>query len=334
MRPTHANIAREFTRLADVSRPGDQIVILMAGHGSQQPAGANAGDDEPDGFDEIFLPEDASGWDGTAGRVRNAVVDNEIREWVDRIRAKGAFVWLIVDACQSGTMARGVEVERQIPMAELVPAEAIDQASRRAGLRGRPAKSDVVGISDSAGDVAALYAAHMTETTPERPLPNANSPVHGLFTYTIADIVSQTSSAMTYRELALRVLENYRSMPRLSPTPLFEGGGLDRQILGQRSGPERPQVLLGGRTTGGSWMLRAGSIHGLSLGTLLEVFPPAGTADADARSDTSGSPPLSRRPRERCSRPQLVWQCRQPRSLRRGAVHAWRATSSATFASE
>ena len=283
LRPTHANIAREFRRLADVSGPGDQLVILMAGHGSQQPAGADAGDDEPDGFDEIFLAEDASGWDGTVGRVRNAVVDNEIRAWVNTIRAKGAFVWLIVDACQSGTMGRGFEVERQIPMAELVPADAIDPASRRAGLRGRTAKRDVVGISSSAGDVAALYAAQMTETTPERPLPNANSPVHGLFTYTIADILSQTSTAMTYRELALRVLERYRSMPRLSPTPLFEGGGLDRQIFGQRSGPDRPQVLLGGRATDGSWTLRAGSIHGLSLGTLLEVFPPAGTADANAR---------------------------------------------------
>jgi hypothetical protein len=37
-RPTFANIEREFTELANVSRKGDQIVILMAGHGSQQPA--------------------------------------------------------------------------------------------------------------------------------------------------------------------------------------------------------------------------------------------------------------------------------------------------------
>ena len=257
LRPTRANIQREFARLAQVSKEGDQVVILLAGHGSQQPANKEPAEDEPDGLDEIFLPEDAAGWDGTIGRVKNAVVDDEIRVWVNSIRSKGAFVWLLIDACQSGTMARGLEVERQIPMSELVPEDAIEKA--QTNRRGAAETDAILGLSDSAGDVAALYAAHMTETTPEKPLPNANSPVHGLFTYTVADILSQSSTPLTYRELALRVLERYRAMPRYSPTPLFEGGGLDRQILGQQTWPERPQLLLGERTSGGAWVLRAGS---------------------------------------------------------------------------
>ena len=280
-RPTFANIEREFTELATVSRKGDQIVILMAGHGSQQPADRDPTDDEPDGLDEIFLPEDVEGWDGTIGRVKNAVVDDTIRAWVSRIRNSGAFVWLIFDSCQSGTMARGVEVERQVPMSELVPAAAITEAQQRASRRGT--ENGAVGLLDSAGDVAALYAAHMTETTPEKPLPNPESPVHGLFTYTIADILSQSATALTYRELALRVLERYRSMPRYSPTPMFEGGGLDQQILGQQIWPERPQMLLGTQTSSGSWTLRAGSLHGLTAGSILEVFPPAGSSGADIR---------------------------------------------------
>jgi hypothetical protein len=123
----------------------------------------------------------------------------------------------------------------------------------------------------------------MSETTPEKPLPNPNSPIHGLFSYTIADILSQSSTALTYRELALRVLERYRSIPRFSPTPLFEGGGLDQQVLGQQTWPERPEMLLGPRTSSGAWALRAGSVHGLTVGSILEVFPPAGTAGADRR---------------------------------------------------
>ena len=35
LRPTRANIEREFRRLADQAREGDQVVILLAGHGSQ-----------------------------------------------------------------------------------------------------------------------------------------------------------------------------------------------------------------------------------------------------------------------------------------------------------
>ena len=32
-RPTRANIAREFRRLAELAHEGDQVVILLAGHG-------------------------------------------------------------------------------------------------------------------------------------------------------------------------------------------------------------------------------------------------------------------------------------------------------------
>src|SRR5262245_9558175 len=59
MRRTATNIRREFVRLAQLARTGDQVVSLLAGHGSQQPADADVSDYEPDGLDEIFLPEDS-----------------------------------------------------------------------------------------------------------------------------------------------------------------------------------------------------------------------------------------------------------------------------------
>src|SRR5262249_35179646 len=57
-RPTRANIEREFRRLRDRATRGDQVIILLAGHGSQQPANPDPSDDEPDGLDELFLPAD------------------------------------------------------------------------------------------------------------------------------------------------------------------------------------------------------------------------------------------------------------------------------------
>ena len=36
-RPTRANIQREFANLARKARADDKVVILLAGHGSQQP---------------------------------------------------------------------------------------------------------------------------------------------------------------------------------------------------------------------------------------------------------------------------------------------------------
>ncbi len=42
-------------------------------------------------------------------------------------------------------------------------------------------------------------------------------------------------------------------------------------------------MLLGERLPSGLWTLRAGSVHGLTVGSILEIFPPAGSAEADQR---------------------------------------------------
>ena len=62
--PTRANIERGFQRLAQTARPGDQVMIHMGGHGSQQPEDKDAPAPEPDGLDEIFLPRTSAS--GTA----------------------------------------------------------------------------------------------------------------------------------------------------------------------------------------------------------------------------------------------------------------------------
>jgi hypothetical protein len=83
--PTRENIRREFAALTKAG-PNDQIVILMAGHGSQQPANDDPDDVEYDGLDEIFLPADIGAWDGSKGVVANAIVDDDIRQWITDIR--------------------------------------------------------------------------------------------------------------------------------------------------------------------------------------------------------------------------------------------------------
>ena len=142
-RPTRSNIAEEFKRLAEVTREGDRVVIYLAGHGSQQPSVGDPNDPEPDGFDEIFLPADVIGWDGKKQDVVNAITDDELRAWLTAIRDSGAFVWVIIDACHSGTMTRGApaERERRVPPSVLVPTEVLTEAqnvaARRERTRGR-----------------------------------------------------------------------------------------------------------------------------------------------------------------------------------------------------
>jgi hypothetical protein len=75
--------------LSDVAGPGDHVVVLLAGHGSQQAADPDPTDAEPDGLDEIFLPADAMAGISQLAAWANAIVDDDIRQWVNAIRKQG-----------------------------------------------------------------------------------------------------------------------------------------------------------------------------------------------------------------------------------------------------
>ena len=66
--PMRKNIEREFKRLAEVVKPGEQAVVVMGGHGSLQPQSDKALFPQPDGFDRIFLPRDVGSGIMTAAR--------------------------------------------------------------------------------------------------------------------------------------------------------------------------------------------------------------------------------------------------------------------------
>lgn len=285
LRPTRENIVREIERLTSAVSPGEVVVLFLAGHGSQEPSDGSPDDPEPDGLDEIFLPADVKGWSGRQGKVENAIRDDEIRHWVEALRGRGAFVWLLADACHSGTLLRGapaaVERERRLPSELLIPPDALAAARRRATRHARE-DSGLLDTPAGTGGVAALYASRPEETTPEMRLPDPESPWHGLLTWTVAETLSRSEGPLTYRELAERVTARYRAMPRFAPNPLV-AGDLDRRVLGLESWPERPKILLAGEAPDqpGKLRIRAGRLLGLRPGSVLRVYPPAGSPRAD-----------------------------------------------------
>src|SRR5205085_7245484 len=76
-RPTRANIEREIQNLIATAREGDQIVLLLAGHGGQQPERKDPDPTylKPDGLDQMFLPCDCGQWNGKKWCVDRAIVD-------------------------------------------------------------------------------------------------------------------------------------------------------------------------------------------------------------------------------------------------------------------
>ena len=136
--PTRSNIEREMVALAKkvIETKEAKVVVYLSGHGTRQPdLLREPADVKPDGRSEVFLPTDFAGWDKQAKRLKNSVIDFELRNWLKDIRGNGACVWAIVDCCYSGTIARGLAVPRKVDERDLrlaIPREAFVEAERRA----------------------------------------------------------------------------------------------------------------------------------------------------------------------------------------------------------
>ncbi len=285
-RPTRANIEREFRQLAEQVQEGDQVVVLLSGHGSRQPEQIPPDTDypEPDGIDEIFLPADVGAWKGFPARVPNAIVDNEIGTWLRAIAAKRAYTWVIFDCCHSGTMTRGTEMVREVPPGMLVPRAELDKARELAAQRqgktnaGSSVKQPAFVPPQPSSYIVAVYACRPQEQTPESPQPSGaqDAKSYGLLTYTLVDILTKSATSkapITYRELVQRLQVQYARRPQGSPTPLIEGEGQERIVLGTEQ-PMRSAWLLTRDKDG--YKVNAGDLHGLTPGSILTVESPAG----------------------------------------------------------
>lgn len=287
-RPTRANIIREIERLIKVAEPGDQIILYLAGHGSQQRDFDPSPDDpEPDGRDEIFLPADTKGWDGNIGSVPNAIVDDELHRWLTELERRRTAVTVIVDACHSGTMTRSVnETPRFIPPGELVPDEVFQKfASRPKHEETRSTNEPTRGLRPveqvvDAPSVVALYAAQSSEQTVERLMPSdgPDRKPHGLLTYTLCQILSRTTEPMTHRELARRIQTHYAGMGRSTPTPMIDGRDQDRQLFGLEIWPGQGAIRLSKSSRG--WTINMGRLHGVTSGSVLKIVREEGNSNS------------------------------------------------------
>jgi hypothetical protein len=300
LRPIRSAIVREIKSLIGRAKSGDQVLLYFAGHGSQQPDQLHsaAGADEADGLDEVFLPADAGKWNGATQAIENAIVDDELRDWISQLLDRGAEVVVIMDACHSGSGIRtdvSDEVARQIPLAELAPADELARIAQVNVDRAASAR-DVDRALDplNRDGWVAIYAAASDQTTPEIPLSTlqrmlagsgweepshrparakadvqgfANEETwHGLFTLTLCQALQRTPTP-SCEELAQIVRGAYLAQGRFAPTPVVEGAAIQRPFLGARNQPRSFQLLI----EGGVWRVTGGLLHGLTPGTIMSV---------------------------------------------------------------
>jgi hypothetical protein len=266
--PTRAAVLDRMEALAGKVVPGDFVYIHFAGHGSRQRARNPA--TEPDGLDEVFLPEDTE--EAHDGVYPNALVDDDIGARLDAIRAAGAFVFIVFDSCHSSTATRTAGAPsadiryRWLPEPE---ASAKPSAVAMAEMREPALGTGEAGAAT--GGMVAFFAAQTIEPTPELPMPRGSDGTkkYGLFSYTLLDVLAK-NPGITYRELAQGIMHAYAVGNFSKPTPLFEGD-LDRVVFAQaerRSTLSWPVAIGDGRVS-----LPAGGLHGLEKGAILALLP-------------------------------------------------------------
>jgi Caspase domain len=270
--PTRAAILDALAALPGRMQSGDIAFLYLAGHGSQQPQGGREWS-KADGLDEIFLPRDVGRWDAVSGRVQGAIVDYEIGSAIEALRARGIFVWLVVDSCHSATLARAllvphVRVRAVSPQQLGAPPETTSAARTSSASAQRLVKAQGLAVP---GGYVAFYAAQTTESAPELPLP-AGEPgrqVHGLFTYAMLKALDANGRG-SYREVAHRILAYYDSIYPAT-TPEFEG-----QMDGPIGAPSAPLLAPGvwpAEHDGKNFRIESGRLNGVEPQSLLALYP-------------------------------------------------------------
>ena len=294
--PTRAAIFGELKGIASRVQKGDFVYLQFGGHGTQQPTRPGKAVTEPDGLDELFLPLDVGKWDGGVGSVQNALIDEELGNAISSIRARGAFVWAIFDSCHSGNVTRGggdgVRERKASPLMLGIPQQALDEAvvqAHLASIKTRGGNGPVSskagalgdgGSKDGMGGFVYFYAAQSNETAPEMRLPEGavDRKPFGVFTFTLAQVIAANPN-ISYRQAGERILQLYAAKNLRSPTPLFEGSGLDARLFGQKPGEIVRQWSVVPKE--GYFEIAAGALQQFGEGAIFAVFPNAAAKDSD-----------------------------------------------------
>ncbi len=264
--------------LIDRARPGDQVVIQLAGHGWRQ-AERIVGS-EPDGFDEVFLPGGYGGGlesldpKGVAA-VPGAILDDEIGVAVDRLRAKGADVIFIGDFCHSGDSTRA-------------------RPNLDGKARGRKLEVAEAPETLDYGSYTAFFAAPSNGRAMQGrgPIwaPGEERAPYGLLSLYLTTALRDPAMA-TWSDVAARVQASLlehdvrdRSV-RLDAPAEFEGD-LDQPVLGRGAGSSprwtvlKPAVVpVEGRVALDGLDINAGALHGLSEGSVVALSETRDGAD-------------------------------------------------------
>jgi WD40 repeat protein len=120
--PTRKNLQAAFEEVANDAKPGDLLVVFLAGHGVMSDGA------EPDYY---YLTRDAAGLNLTDPAVRHlwGVSSDELTEWLKKIHASKQL--MVLDTCSSGGALQKLTQQRAVPSSQII---ALDRLKDRTGF--------------------------------------------------------------------------------------------------------------------------------------------------------------------------------------------------------
>jgi uncharacterized caspase-like protein len=233
--------------LAPASR-GDIVFFYYAGHGSQV---RNTRSSELDQLDESIVPADSR-------RGAPDIRDKELRRLFNRILDRGAHLTVMIDACHSGSGARGL----------------------RAGGTVRGVRPDLRDVADGAGagprpeERGALVLSASQDFEDAREKKDDSGNIHGAFTWAWMRAMREATPGESAFDMFLRAQARLRmEMPFQEPVIAANGFVRRTPFLGSRTERERERQAIGvARVLKMSTvLLEGGWANGLSTGTELRA---------------------------------------------------------------
>jgi len=260
---THERIVRAFHEvLIRRAREGTEAFFYLSGHGSRTPDASGHRSAERDLLDSTFVAYDsrAEGRDG-----ERDLVDDELRSLVVALTAKTDRVTVVTDSCHSGEMMRGEERARTAPRAK----RGVDREWLESFW---PSDVELTEDTPDAEPPADRYVHIAAAERHERAWefeatgPDGGTVTHGVLTFLLARAMESAPAEATWREIVDDVAVR---VSVLKPQTVNYLGDVDRRLFG--GGHERVAGFRAEARDASRLLVHAGWLHGLRVGSLLEV---------------------------------------------------------------
>lgn len=264
---THAAIVQAFRDfLIQRSGPRTYAVFYFSGHGSRIPDESGLRTAEPDGFDSTFVA-----YDSRSGEADGAhdLTDDELRSLLSKLVERTPNVLVVTDACHSGGAVRGYLPKKAAPPGR--------KASNREWVLGFwPPDVPLADDSDEPlpGDrYLHIAACRRDEDAFEMKVKDGDEIVHrGVLTYFLARRLEQARPKDSWR---LVIDDCKMQVATHVPQTVTNAGAADRGLFG---GDFREAIGFRARLDRKEEevIVEAGTLHGLRVGSQLEIRDPLG----------------------------------------------------------